>query len=145
MWTGRSFPRNPGTAIWPISMRIGMLDSDFDRWWEVDESTDPEQLAVSIDSQYRDSILDMFEKLSTLNDLDEALSRFKRFGDVPGVHEAQVPLIRAIISSTKGNQQFASVLLAESAASNQGSSFERTVSTIAERLGIDIGQSTKNA
>lgn len=139
LWTGRSFPKNPGTAIWPVSMRIGKLDSNYDRWWEVDETTDPCQLAASIDQQYRGAILDMFARLSSLDDLDEALARFKRYGDVPGIHEAQAPLIRAIISSTKGNQQFASELLTASAASSRGSSFERRVSIIAERLGIEIG------
>ena len=82
-------------------------------------------------------MLRLFDMYSSLEDLEKALSAMKRCGDVPGVHEAQVPLIRAIIWSIKGSHENAAHLIDTAAANSQGSPFKRTVTNIANRLGVE--------
>ena len=115
-----------------------MLDSVHDRWWSVDESVSAEDLAESIDQQYRDQIQEFFSRYPSLAVLESALSSVQKYDDVPGVYVAQVPLIRAIISCIKGKRLAAKELLEASAASSRGTSFAETVSIIAKRLNIEI-------
>lgn len=137
-WIGRAFPANPGTAIWPVQTRIGALAGTLDLWWDVDASTDADALCDRIVDSFRPGIVQWFDRYPSLGALESALSDFRRYGDVPGVHEAQVPLIRAILKQQSGDRVAAAQLLADSMATSRGTPFAETVSIIASRLKLDI-------
>lgn len=133
-WTGRKFPANPAAAIWPVHIRIGALTSGTDLWWDVEESTDAHALAEFIVDSFRKDILTWFETYPSLAALDAGLSNFQKYGDVPGVTEAQVPLIRAIIKHHSGDLLAAERGLAAAMVASNGTPFAETVSVIAARL-----------
>ena len=76
LWTGRPFPTNPGTATWPIVERIGNLVDDGDICWDVNESTDAEELASGISERYLAPLLDGFERYDSLESLKQDLAKF---------------------------------------------------------------------
>ena len=138
LWTGRAFPSNPGSALWPISARIGSFVDGKDLWWSVDRLTDTEILAHEILNIVELHVLPWFDRFNTLSDLDSALAGMEKFGDVPGVHMAQVPLIRAIIANRLGQRAAAKQLIACAASESEGKPFGKTVEKISSRLGINV-------
>ena len=137
-WTGRMFPANPGVATWPVHTRIGALAGRTDLWWDVDESTDASALAELIVDSFRPGILEWFEAIPSLAVLDSRLSMYRKYGDVPGVHEGQLPLIQAIIKRHSGDVLAAGQCLERASVASRGTGFAQTVSTIAERLDSGI-------
>ena len=133
-WTGRAFPANPATATWPVHTRIGALAGGADLWWDVDESTDAAALAERIVDSFHHGILEWFAEYPSLAALESGLSTFRQYGDVPGVHEAQVPLIQAIIKHQAGDLPGSSRFLAIATVAAQGKPFAEVVSVISERL-----------
>lgn len=138
VWSGRSFPSNPGSAVWPVHTRIGRLLGDHDIWWEVSGSTDKDALVSSVAAQVEASALEWFSAYQGLEALDATLAKAKNFNDVPGVYETQAPVIRAIISSMRGNTPMARELLSSSFASHAGKPFGESIRMVGRRLGIDV-------
>ena len=138
LWTGKKFPANPGCATWPISARIGYLLGNKDVWWDVDGDTDIEHLAAEIVEMYHRPILEYFDLFADLDALERSLAGVRSYGDVPGVHEAQAPLIRAIIKTIWGDKEGAKRLLVSSMSAAANTPFVTTVSTIAARLQIAL-------
>lgn len=73
-----------------------------------------------------------------LESLENLLADFRSYGDIPGVFEAQAPLIRAIILAIRGDKETARRLLVASMTASVNSRFAGTVSTIASRLQIAV-------
>ena len=138
LWTGKNFPANPGSATWPISARIGYLLENKDVWWDVDGNTDVEHLASETVEMCHRPILEYFDLFADLDSLERSLAEVKSYGDVPGVHAAQAPLIRAIIKTIWGDNEAAKRLLVSSMSDSAGTPFANTVSTIASRLQIAV-------
>jgi len=138
LWTGKEFPTNPGSATWPINTRIGKLIENKDVWWDVTHNTDYESLAAEIVETYDRPILEFFEPFTSLKSLERSLSEVRSYGDVPGIYEAQAPLIRAIIHSIWSDKESAKRLLESSMSESANTPFASTVSTIASRLQIAL-------
>jgi len=138
IWTGHEFPKNPGSATWPVQCRIGRLLSDTDLWWSVSPTINVEATVSEIVETTSGPILEFFSAYSSLGELDAKLATAQKYGDVPGVYESQVPLIRAIICSIRGDTEQAGVLLSRSLAAVRGKPFQSTVEVVAGRLGVNV-------
>jgi hypothetical protein len=138
VWSGNPFPSNPGSAVWPVQARIGTIIGDHDIWWKVSGSTDKDALVSSVAAQVAGPALEWFSAYPRLDALDAGLAKAKKFNDVPGVYETQAPVIRAIISSMRGNTRMAHELLASSLASHAGKPFGESIQLVAGRLGLHV-------
>jgi len=138
LWTGRPFPANPATATWPLVQRIGHIIDGRDVWWDVDESTDAKILGTKISESYLNLLLNWLDQYSSLKSIESALSTFTKYGDVPGVHEAQVPLIQAIIAKVHGDRETTEQFIFKALTDSKGKPFEQTVRTIANRVGVNV-------
>jgi len=121
-----------------VHARIGSLAGGGDLWWDVDESTNTSALAELIVDSFRPAILEWFDSIPSLAALDSRLSMYRRYGDVPGVHEGNVSLIRAIIKHQSGDVLGAGQCLESASAASRGTPFAETVSIIAARLDSEI-------
>lgn len=82
-FTGSTFPTNHGTALWPVSVRIGMLMPDhMDRWWEVMVSSDIKRISEEVVIALREYALPFFDRLRTR----EQLVQWLTIRDVPLVN-----------------------------------------------------------
>lgn len=94
--------------MWPISQRIGYLLENKDLWWEISEASDVVRVSAAIVATYRHPILAFFDSYQNLATINDAVDHFKLYGDVPGMFDSQVPVIRAIIHSIWGEREAAS-------------------------------------
>jgi len=138
VWSGKPFPSNPGSVVWPVHTRIGRLCGDHDMWWKVNGTTDKHALVSSVAAQVTRSALEWFSAYPGLEALDGALAKVRKFNDVPGVYEAQAPVIRAIVSSMRGDTPMARQLLCSAFASHAGKPFGASIQIVGGRLGIDV-------
>jgi len=90
-FTGRRFPSNRGTALWPISVRIGgLMNERTDRWWNVESLAQADAIGEEVVASLRQYGLPFFEALRTREQLaDWVQTPVPRFRVFP----AQVPLI----------------------------------------------------
>jgi hypothetical protein len=133
---GHKFPSNPGTALWPISRRIGkMKPSNLDRWWKVSASTDAHALGEEVAIALRDYALPFFERVNGPSQLTE----FVRTATMSeGVSPAHVPIILAAIAVERGDAGEASTLLTNAVSECRGKPFESTLRLVAKRLNVPI-------
>lgn len=135
-FTGREFPKNPATVLWPVSARIGsLMPSHCDLWWEVSERTDLDALGIEVAGTLRDHALPFFDRIRTPDQFNTLL-----LSDEPitGVTAAQRPLIGATLAVDIGDHQSARLMLEEALAKHLGKPFESTVRNIARRLDLQL-------
>lgn len=136
IWTGKSMPKNPATAMWPIQVRLGMLaPRNSDKWWPLAEGISPEAIAIEITKMIEDYGLPFFSRYSSIDDILKETSKDQK-GSAMFVHKQ---IVRAIILSINGDQTGAKRELEAGieALKKKGISGEVYL-TIAERLNISI-------
>ena len=114
-----------------------MLD-DRDVWWDVGKSTDAKELCTCISERYLAPLLDWFDRYDSLESIKQALAQFEKYGDVPGVFVDQAPLIQAIIGKVHGDRAATEGFIRKALDGSAGKPLERTVRTIASRVGVNI-------
>jgi hypothetical protein len=133
-FTGCSFPANAGTALWPISIRIGhLLPTGGDSWWNVDESSNAEVVGRDVVAALRDHALPFFERVSTR---DQVRQWVRTAGPRQCVFPAQVPLILAVLAAEEGDLPEARLLLRGAIADSHGRPFEAIIRRVADRLSL---------
>jgi hypothetical protein len=135
-FTGRSFPKNPGTVFWPIYNRIGgLMPSRCDLWWRVTDQTDPGALGLEVANTLHDYALPFFESIRTAEQFNELLLGNQ---PIPGVTAGQRPLIGATVAVQLGQLDEARRLLCAALNENRGKPFESTVRNVARELRLEL-------
>jgi hypothetical protein len=135
-FTGREFPKNPSTVLWPIYNRIGgLMPSRCDLWWKVEAHTDVVALGLEVAAALRDYALPFFERIRTAEQFNSLL-----LSDQPiaGVTAAQRPLIGATLAVRLGQNAEAQRMLCAALDAHRGKPFESTVRTVAKQLEIHL-------
>jgi hypothetical protein len=135
-FTGREFPKNPSTVLWPIYNRIGgLMPSRCDLWWKVDAHTDVIALGLEVATAVRDYALPFFERIRTAEQFNVLL-----LGDqpIPGVTAAQRPLVGATLAVRLGQKVEAQRLLSAALDVHRGKPFESTVRAVAKQLEVRL-------
>ena len=131
-WSGRAFPANPATALFPVQQRIGsLMPSHLDHWWSVSTTTDIGALSNEIGEQIAAHALPFFD---TFPDSHALLERARSGIGIPGLTAAQVPLVHAIIASHGGLRDEARLRLERAVIDAGDSLFAGTVQSLALRL-----------
>jgi hypothetical protein len=135
-FTGRRFPKQPSSALWPINVRIGrLMPAPADLWWDVDSNTDVAKLGDEIAAALRDYVLPFFSSLSTRQQLIAAV---QQRAATLRIFPAPVRLVLAIVAAEDGDIERARSLLHSSLSDARGRPFEKTVRRIADRLAIPL-------
>jgi|SRR5882672_6860576 len=135
-FTGRSFPKNPATALWPIHVRLGgLMPTRCDLWWQVTRQTDVNALASEVATALRDYALPFFERTRTPEQFNQLLLSG---APIPGVTSAQRPLIGATLAAQLGDTDVAHRLLTDALCDHQGKPFESAVRAVARQLGVQL-------
>jgi Domain of unknown function (DUF4304) len=104
LFVRRPAPKNPSSAQWPITQRIGFLMSDkHDHWWIVDETTDIPTLGKDVASILEAAALPFLEALRA----PEQLRSYLAIGHWVGIPELQVQVARALYMHCNGDSQAA--------------------------------------
>lgn len=104
-------------------------------WWNVDAKTDIASVGTEISSCLTEYSIPFFSVYKTTDNILSDLSSGKT---PPGVFEAQIPLLHAILLTDRGKNSEAEVLLKKEKEKHLKKPFESTVNTIADRLRIKI-------
>ena len=135
-FTGRTFPTNPGSALWPINVRIGgLMPSRCDLWWQVTDHTDLDALGTEVAQTLHDYALPFFERLRTAEQFNSLLLSDQ---PIPGVTAAQRPLIGAMVAVQLGRRESAHRMLSVALNEHRGKPFESTVRSVARRLQVEL-------
>lgn len=137
IWTGRDFPKNPASTLFPVTSRIGrLMPARRDHWWEVDALTDQEALSrdvVAVVLEFGVPFFDAFQSTEVM------LARLRLGNGLPGLTEAQCPLVHAMLAVQKGARDEASKVLCMARIAAGTSPFLSTVQSIGDRLRIPLG------
>ncbi|WP_161554806.1 DUF4304 domain-containing protein [Ereboglobus luteus] len=135
-WTNLPFPKNPGSAPWPILRRLGQqLPAGNDKWWDVNADTNLDALFTEISRALIKHALPFFAQYP---DSQAILDRVRTGGFVHSASDAQRPLIAAILLVEKRQPEAAREILLNALKENAGSPFAKTINLIASRLGIKL-------
>ncbi len=135
-WTTRPFPKNPGSALWPVQQRIGsLLPGPRDIWWTIDAAADIDAIGAEISDTLVQHGLRFFDYYS---DTDALLDRALSAKGVHGASDAQHPLIASMLLVERGDTVRARTLLEQSLHDYADSRFCDTIREIARRLNIDL-------
>lgn len=132
-WTGKPLPANPASALFPVQERIGRLMPGHTGWWLISESTDQEAVGHEVLHALTTYGLPFFDQYP---DSDAILERLRQGAAVPGLPEAQRPLIQAALALAKGHRDEAADLIRQALLRSEGSGFQKTVQLIGGRLGL---------
>lgn len=135
-WTSKKFPKNPGTAIFPIQVRIGMVKpGGLDKWWEVSEESNLVTIADQVSTTLRNEAHIFFEKYPNQGTI---LQHLREGIVIPGIIEPHRPLIHAIMADEIGKQSEAKAQINNTFKKASGTPFQKTVMLIEGRIGIHI-------
>ncbi|MBW8310960.1 MAG: DUF4304 domain-containing protein [Rhizobium sp.] len=135
-FTGKAFPSNPASALWPINVRIGHLVPDQrDLWWKVSASSDLRSIGAEVAVVLREYGLPFFQQYASAASLSAALLGTE---PISSVYPAQRPLIAAALCARLNRPDDASKLLNAALQSHAGKPFEQTIRALANRLGISL-------
>ena len=136
-FTGRTFPKEPAAALWPVNARIGfVMPGHRDLWWRVDESTDIAKLGDQVADALQNYAVPWFQSLATRKDLVQAFEH--QTASLVGVFSTQVPLVLAIFAAEDGDLTRARSILGSALNDYRGNPFEKTLRRIADRLAIAL-------
>jgi hypothetical protein len=134
---GRSFPKVPVAALWPINARIGFVMPEHrDLWWDVDERTDIAKLGDQVGDTLQTYAVPWFQSLATRKELIHAFEHQTAL--LGGVFRAQVPLVLALFAAEDGDLTRARSILGAALDDSRGQPFEKTVRRVADRLALAL-------
>jgi hypothetical protein len=134
---GRSFPKVPAAALWPIYARIGsVMPEHRDLWWDVDERTDIAKLGDQVANTLQTYAVPWFQSLATRKELIYAFEHQTAL--LAGVFRAQVPLVLALFAAEDGDLTRARSILGAALDDSRGKPFEKTVRRVADHLAIAL-------
>jgi hypothetical protein len=133
-WTGRPFPSNPASSLFPLRSRIGrLMPSRRDHWWEVDDRTIVDTLAQEAATEIIQYGLPFFEPFKSTKSMLVSLREGK---ELPCLSAAHLPLIHAILAVEAGAGAEARGVLERALVGAGASPFRETIQAIGERLGV---------
>jgi len=133
-WTGKPLPSNPATALFPVQERIGSLMPEHrDHWWDVSTSSDVAVLAKEVLRALIQHALPFF---SAYRDSTAILERLRTVGVLPGLTQAQAPIVHAIVAKAKDLPAEAAAQIQRAFVVAGNSSFRTTVELVARRLEV---------
>jgi hypothetical protein len=133
-WTGRPFPKNPATALFPLQQRLGLLTPERrDRWWSVGAEVDSEKIAGEIAGLLENIAVPFFAQYPNSAAVLDSLRRGHR---APGLSNGQVSLVHAILANCAGSETEAARALNRALAESAATPFRATVLLISQRLGL---------
>jgi len=136
-FVGRTFPKVPAAALWPVNARIGFVTPGHrDLWWDVDESTDIARLGEQVADTLQNHAVPWFQSLATRKELVHAFEH--RRASLGEVFPAQIPLVLAIFAAEDGEVTRARSILGSALDDSRGKPFEETVRRVADRLAIAL-------
>jgi hypothetical protein len=139
-FTGRDFPKNPASILWPMNVRIGSLMPDrCDMWWSVDDQTELESLGAEVSTAITGHAVPFLERFRTAHDFNTAILNNEL---VPGLTTAQATLVRATLASQLGAINQARTLLNAALNQYRGKPFEATVRLVAKELALELRSDT---
>ena len=131
-FTGRAFPKNPSTTLWPINQRIGaLIPNPHDLWWNIDAATDLDAIGRAVADTLARYGLPFLDGLQTPPQFESAVLEGS---GIPGLTEAQAIVVRATLAAQQGKKDLAKSLLENAIEKYGGKPFETTVSRIAQEL-----------
>lgn len=138
-WSGRSFPANPATALWPIHQRLSLLFPEGkDCWWDVSATTDVTTLAAEISQHLQTYGLPFFDRFLSTSAILESL---QREAALPGMPAPQIPLLRAMLFTDMDRRDEATACIAEALSKNRIPGFRGAILTVARRLNLPFDDS----
>jgi len=136
MWTGRTFPRNPGSAAPMVQERIGtLMPTGRDHWWEVRAEVNVSAVAEEVRESLEKYGLPYLDSNASTVALMERLESGLA---LPGVLPPHPLLCRAILLTYYGCLQEAGEAIRSLAQSNTHEGFGQTIIAIAGRLGLEV-------
>jgi len=133
-WTGRPFPSNPASALFPVTTRIGaLMPSRKDQWWEVDAGTNLDALSREVAAAILHYGMPFFESFKSA---ESVLLRLRQGEGLLGLTNPQIPLVHAMLAAEAGARGEARELLQRACIAAGTSPFRRTVRLVSERLEI---------
>jgi Domain of unknown function (DUF4304) len=135
-WTGRRFPSNPATALWPIQQRIGTACGEArDLWWDVSADSDVSGIAADVCQRLVRCALPFFTRYpSTAAILADVQSGVAP----PSITMPQLPLLHAILLADAGHHSEAAECIERAIAQHKGTPFCETIVMIARRLNVSV-------
>lgn|GEM_PF-907497 len=102
LFVHRAVPKNPSSAHWPISQRIGfLLPEKRDKWWSVDETTDVPTLGQEIARALETAALPFLDSLRNRQQFGAYLDA----GYWVGIPDLQIQLARGLLMYCNGERQ----------------------------------------
>jgi hypothetical protein len=133
-WTGKAFPSNPATALFPIQQRIGLLmPKHTDHWWDVSSTTDIVALCKEVLFALSEHATSFFEAYPNTASI---LARLREGELLPGLSEAQAVLVHAIVAKASGFPEEAATQIRTALAQVGKYSSSGKVELVARRLGL---------
>lgn len=134
-WTGRPFPANPATALFPIQKRIGhFMEDRRDHWWSVTESSNLEERSSSVAATVV-SVADSF--FNRYASVEAMLAELRATGTLPGLTKHQAPVVHGIIAAIQNEPHEAEAAFRKAMESPIGA-FRETVAIVASRVGLSV-------
>ena len=97
----RPIPRNPSSAHWPITQRIGvLLPERRERWWSVDDTTDVRDLGEEVAGVLETAAIPFLDSLRTRQQLSTYLEGGRRVG----IPDLQLQLARCLLMYCNGER-----------------------------------------
>ena len=134
-WTGRPFPANPATALFPIQERIGrFMEERRDHWWSVTESSNLEELSLSVAATVVRGADSFFNRYTSI---EAMLAELRATGTLPGLTKHQAPVIHGIIATIQNQPREAEAAFRK-AMESPIVAFRETVAIVASRVGLTV-------
>ncbi len=133
-WTGKPLPRNPASALFPIQQRIGsLMPGHQDYWWSVSRTTDIAALEREVLHTLTTYALPFFTEYP---DSKALLDRLRQNKGLPGLTNAQCPLIHAMLAKDLGYPDEASAQIQKALTDAGVSPFKATVARVGHQIGV---------
>lgn len=131
-YSPKPFPSNPASAVLVTSIRIGLLRSNRDQWWEIGPESDLDVVAQDVAAAVRDHALPCLGEMGGLAELRTALR-----GPAPGVEAVHRQCLAWLLVQA-GEREEASDVLSDLVRGSRIPGFVACVEAFASRLGITL-------
>lgn len=131
-WINEQFPKNPATALFPTPVRIGELSPErLDHWWDVNGSTDVEQLSADVLEVLVTLALPFFDRLTSKQSYYDELRSGRSFRP-----DFRSKIAQAIVAHELGLKQASASILNDVINESPIEEFQNSVSSLASRLSV---------
>jgi hypothetical protein len=134
-WTGRPFPSNPATALWPIQQRIVAGGEVADLWWDISTNSDVSAIAEDVCQRLLNYALPFFARYPSTAAI---LAEVQRGVAPPSIPTPHLPLLEAILLTEAGRPCQAAECIERALAENKGTPFQNGIVMIAQRLNLSV-------